>query len=71
MGLIGCLLFGWNLKKQVNVCRDPKDNHILALAHEADANFIVTGDKDLLVLENYKETKIVTPADFLTGKLWK
>jgi len=44
--------------------RDPKDNFLLDLAEKSKADFLVTGDKDLLVLNPFKKTKIVTPADF-------
>jgi putative PIN family toxin of toxin-antitoxin system len=48
-----------------NICRDPDDNFILQLAAFADADFIVTGDKDLLVLEVFGKAQIVSPAVFL------
>ena len=44
----------------VNICRDPKDNFLLALAKEGKVNYLVTGDKDLLVLEKYYKTNIIT-----------
>ncbi|GAA4415705.1 hypothetical protein GCM10023187_46430 [Nibrella viscosa] len=44
--------------------RDPKDNFLLDLAETAKADYLVTGDKDLLVLNPFKKTQIVTPADF-------
>lgn len=58
-------------KIDVNFSRDPKDNHILALAIEAKADFILTGDKDLLVLDKINNIPIVTPSDFLVNELWK
>jgi hypothetical protein len=48
-----------------DVVRDPADNHVIAAAVESDAQFIVTGDGDLLTLESYGETQIVTPAALL------
>lgn len=45
-------------------CRDKDDLHILGLAHHSSADFIVTGDKDLLELVRYKNTEIVTPREF-------
>ena len=45
------------------VCRDPDDDRILACAREAHADYIVTGDQDLLVLKRYGTTRIVTPRD--------
>ncbi|MSQ79522.1 MAG: putative toxin-antitoxin system toxin component, PIN family [Flavobacteriaceae bacterium] len=32
---------------RVNVCRDPKDNFLLALAKDGKATDLITGDKDL------------------------
>ena len=46
------------------VCRDPDDDRILACAREAHADYIVTGDQDLLVLKRYGTTRTVTPRDF-------
>jgi uncharacterized protein len=42
--------------------RDPKDSYLLALAEVSHADFLVTGDKQLLVLRHHKSTRIVTPA---------
>ncbi|HHT9124976.1 MAG TPA: putative toxin-antitoxin system toxin component, PIN family [Candidatus Brocadiia bacterium] len=44
---------------------DPEDNKIVECAVEAEANYIVSGDKHLLNLKKYKDIKIVSPADFL------
>lgn len=44
--------------------RDPKDNFLLDLAEVSKADFLVTGDKDLLVLNPFQRTQIITPADF-------
>jgi putative PIN family toxin of toxin-antitoxin system len=45
--------------------RDPKDVAILACATGGNADVIVTGDRDLLVLEQYAGIRILTPASFL------
>jgi putative PIN family toxin of toxin-antitoxin system len=47
-----------------SVCRDPGDDAILALALEARAHYLVTGDVDLLELNIFKGIRIVTPRDF-------
>ncbi len=54
----------------VSVCRDPKDNHILALAMDGEARYLITGDSDLLVLSRFQAIQIVTPARFLDKKPW-
>jgi uncharacterized protein len=47
---------------QQPVCRDPDDDELLALAIAAKADFIVSGDKDLLVLQQFNSIPILTPA---------
>ncbi len=44
--------------------RDPEDDHLLACAKEGEADYIVSGDQDLLTLTSYEGTPIVTPAAF-------
>ena len=51
--------------QKVLVCRDTKDNMILELAVNGEANYIVTGDQDLLVLNPFRNIQIKTPADYL------
>lgn len=46
------------------VCRDQDDDVILLCAVETKTAYIVTGDNDLLVLEEYQNTKIIRPRDF-------
>ena len=53
------------LKSQVNACRDAKDNYLLALAKDSQADFLITGDQDLLSLQQFEITKIVTYQEFL------
>lgn len=45
--------------------RDVKDDKFLSCAYEAKADYIVTGDEDLLTLKKYEGTKIVTPREFI------
>ena len=47
-----------------DLCRDPDDVKILGLAVAANADCIVTGDKDLLVLKQFQGVPIVTPRSF-------
>ncbi|MGH8208456.1 MAG: putative toxin-antitoxin system toxin component, PIN family [Steroidobacteraceae bacterium] len=49
----------------VKACRDPKDDKFLEVAINGEADVIVTGDKDLLVLTPFREIDIVTPAEYL------
>ena len=44
---------------------DPSDNKILECALSADADFIISGDKDLLKLKNFRSIEILTPDEFL------
>jgi len=49
-----------------NVCRDEKDHIIIECAVESKANYIITGDEDLLSLKKYREIKIINCNDLLT-----
>ena len=51
--------------KKVNLCRDPNDNFLLELAQESRADYLISGDKLVLELKQYKSTKIITPKEFL------
>jgi putative PIN family toxin of toxin-antitoxin system len=48
----------------VEVCRDPRDNHILELALSGSADAVVTGDSDLLILDPFRGIRILRPAEF-------
>jgi hypothetical protein len=39
-------------QKTLSLCRDPKDNMVLECCHEAKADILVTGDRDLLELKD-------------------
>jgi len=47
------------ITSEVNICRDEKDNYLLSLAQDCQADYIVTGDKDLLTLETFGKTQII------------
>lgn len=49
--------------------RDPKDNFLLDLIDFSKADYLVTGDKDLLGLNPFKTATILTPSNF--EKLWQ
>jgi putative PIN family toxin of toxin-antitoxin system len=47
------------------ICRDPNDDMVLECAVLAKADFIISGDKDLLSLGSYEGIRILTPREFL------
>ncbi|HEY9703459.1 MAG TPA: putative toxin-antitoxin system toxin component, PIN family [Allocoleopsis sp.] len=49
----------------INICRDPKDNKFLEVAVNGKANYIITGDQDLLVLHPFHGINIITVKEFL------
>ncbi|WP_036485784.1 putative toxin-antitoxin system toxin component, PIN family [Myxosarcina sp. GI1] len=49
-----------DIKEEIKACGDTKDDKFLELAVNGDAEFIVTGDVDLLVLNPFREIEIVT-----------
>jgi putative PIN family toxin of toxin-antitoxin system len=51
-------------KLDPKTCRDPNDLMVLGLVSPGDVQAIVTGDKDLLVLGNFKDAPIMTPRAF-------
>lgn len=48
--------------------RDAKDNRYLELALAADASIIISGDMDLLILDPWRNVRVMTPAEFV--RLW-
>ena len=51
---------------QVDICRDPKDYHILEAAIDGQADTIVSGDADLLELKAFESIPILSVTEFLT-----
>ncbi len=49
----------------LRACRDPDDDKLLEIAVIGNADCIVTGDQDLLVLDPFREVRILTPAAFM------
>jgi putative PIN family toxin of toxin-antitoxin system len=47
-----------------DACRDADDLHILGLAKAGKADYLVTGDNDLLVLKRFGPCRIVAPRQF-------
>jgi putative PIN family toxin of toxin-antitoxin system len=50
---------------QIVACRDPKDDKFLELAVSGQAEYIVTGDADLIALHPFRTIQILTPSAFL------
>lgn len=54
-----------HIKTAINLCRDEKDNFLLSLAVDGHVDYLLTGDKDLLILNQIEKTKITTVSTFL------
>ena len=52
------------LRTKTNLCRDPKDNYLVSLAIDSKADFLITGDKDLLEMNRIEETIVLNYSDF-------
>jgi putative PIN family toxin of toxin-antitoxin system len=69
---LGAVLAGLLAKAEVTpgqlrlpgVTRDPKDDAVVACALEGGADYIVSGDQDMLVLGEYEGIRVVTPRQF-------
>ena len=53
--------------RKVKVCRDPKDDMFIEAALAGEAKQVVTGDRDLLILEEFESIRFVTPREFLSA----
>ena len=53
------------IKSKIEICRDPKDDFLLALAKDGKANLLLTGDNDLLEIGKFGITSIIKIADFI------
>ena len=54
-----------SVNSKTAICRDPKDNFLLALSKDSNADFLLTGDDDLLELRHFGTTRIMKIADYL------
>lgn len=54
--------------ESINDCRDEKDNKFLELAVSGNAEYIITGDDDLLVLNPFQGINILTVQQFLENR---
>ncbi|MEN9568250.1 MAG: hypothetical protein RLZZ69_3446 [Cyanobacteriota bacterium] len=53
------------ITENVQECRDPKDDKVLELALNGEAQYIISGDKDLLVLHPFHDVLVITADEFL------
>jgi predicted nucleic acid-binding protein len=51
--------------ERIDLCRDEKDNKFLEVAINGKADYLITGDNDLLVLRPFQDVKIMTVNEFL------
>ncbi|TET50455.1 MAG: putative toxin-antitoxin system toxin component, PIN family [Actinomycetota bacterium] len=58
-----CIVKGYK-KLSDKTCRDVDDDNILALARDNQADYIITGDKDLLILKKFDLIPIIDPRKF-------
>jgi putative PIN family toxin of toxin-antitoxin system len=49
---------------KITLCRDKKDDYLLSLAVDANADYLITGDKDLLAIKTIHQTSIINYSDF-------
>ncbi|MBE9510370.1 MAG: putative toxin-antitoxin system toxin component, PIN family [Bacteroidetes bacterium] len=56
------------VKSRIVQCRDPKDNFLLSLAVDSKADYLLTGDNDLLEIGQIGKTKIQTITEFTEKK---
>ena len=57
-----------DIVERVDLCRDEKDNKFLEVAINGKAEYLITGDNDLLVLRPFQDVKIMTINEFLDKK---
>jgi putative PIN family toxin of toxin-antitoxin system len=51
---------------KINLCHDPKDNKFLELAVNGKADYLISGDQDLLILNPFQEISILSPQVFIS-----
>jgi putative PIN family toxin of toxin-antitoxin system len=53
------------ITQNFDLCRDKKDNKFIDLTVCGNADYLITGDDDLLILKSFHSTSIITPRQFL------
>jgi uncharacterized protein len=46
------------------ICRDPNDDYLLAICYDGEADYLLTGDNDLLIIQLFHKTQILTLSEF-------
>ena len=64
IGLVLTRLKPVGIRTLVRLSRDAKDNFLLSMAIDCGADYLVTGDPDLLVVKEFGKTKILNMAEF-------
>lgn len=59
------------VKSRIEICRDAKDNFLLSLAVDGKADFLLTGDQDLLMIKKIGNTNIKTISSFFEDEVNK
>ncbi len=59
------------ITEPITVCRDPDDDKFLELAVSGNADYLISGDDDLLALHPFQEIPILRPTEFLNVELPK
>jgi len=65
-----CQFVDIDVKANSSSIRDPKDLYLLSLAETIGADYIVSGDADLIDLGEYKRTRMIKFTDFKTMMLY-
>ncbi|MDO5441908.1 MAG: putative toxin-antitoxin system toxin component, PIN family [Bacillota bacterium] len=58
-------------RSSIKISRDPDDDKFIECAKDSKALYIVSGDKDLLVLKEYEDIQIITAKEFCNEFLIK
>ena len=64
INLLNQISENYTIKPKFKICRDTKDNFLIDLSNISKADYLITGDKDLLELNPFKKTKIISPVEF-------
>lgn len=58
-----------NPTQKITICQDKDDNKFIECALKGEAQYIVSGDFDLLILKKFKNIEIISPAEFLKRQI--